>query len=336
MARVTIEHISRQTGFSRGTVSRALNNRPDISAQTKQRVLEACRELHYVPSHAARSLATGRRYAAVVIVDDLCAAFAGSFVHGAVACANAEHYSVHVMELGSDPAAAIATIGAIANERADAVLLAVDLGAALTAELKTALEGRPLVGFGPAGGDDPGDAFLVDYAEGGRLLAQHVLRPGEADVLYVHRADTPGAEQRLAAFREACQTFQVDPNAITFTLPPGEHCGDGGGVQELTQRLGRARAVVASDDFLALNLMLMCASAGRHAGRDLDVIGQGNEPFAARLCPGLTSLDFGAEEIGRRALEMAIQRVAKTRQDAPQRTLVAPTLIQRQTTRFSA
>ncbi len=69
MARITIEDISRQTGLSRGTVSRALNDRPDISRQTKQRVLEACRKLNYLPSHAARSLATGRSFAVAVLVD---------------------------------------------------------------------------------------------------------------------------------------------------------------------------------------------------------------------------------------------------------------------------
>ena len=77
MGKVTIEDISRSTGLSRGTVSRALNDRPDISAQTKQRVLEACLRLKYVPSHAARSLATGRRYAVAVLVDDLRTMFAG-------------------------------------------------------------------------------------------------------------------------------------------------------------------------------------------------------------------------------------------------------------------
>ena len=54
MRKVTIEDISRDTGLSRGTVSRALNDRPDISTRTKQRVLETCRKLNYVPSFAAR------------------------------------------------------------------------------------------------------------------------------------------------------------------------------------------------------------------------------------------------------------------------------------------
>jgi LacI family transcriptional regulator len=335
MARVTIEHISKQTGFSRGTVSRALNNRPDISAQTKQRVLDACQQLHYVPSHAARALATGRRYAVVVIVDDVCGAFAASYVHGAAEAAIAEHYSVQVMELGHDPASAIASIGAIASERADAVLLGVELGPTLAAQLRTALEGRPLVAFGPTNGD-PCDTFLVDYAEAGRLIARHVLQPGATDVLYVHRDGTASAAQRLAGFREACRAFHVDPGATTLTLEAAGHGADSSVAHELTQRLATVRAVIAGDDCLALNLMLMCLEAGRHPGRDIDVIGQGNEPFAARLCPSLTTIDFGGQEIGRRALEMAIQRVAKTRQDAPQQTLIAPTLVQRQTTRFSS
>ncbi|RMF85876.1 MAG: LacI family transcriptional regulator, partial [Planctomycetota bacterium] len=90
MGKVTIEDISRETGLSRGTVSRALNDRPDISAKTKRRVLEACRKLNYVPSYAARSLATGRRYAIAVIINSLTDPYDAEFARGVIAQGEAE------------------------------------------------------------------------------------------------------------------------------------------------------------------------------------------------------------------------------------------------------
>jgi DNA-binding LacI/PurR family transcriptional regulator len=100
MHKVTIEDISRDTGLSRGTVSRALNDRPDISPKTKQIVLESCRKLNYVPSHAARSLATGRNYAVAALVDNLESPFSAGFLRGAIDHARQAHYVVHVVELG--------------------------------------------------------------------------------------------------------------------------------------------------------------------------------------------------------------------------------------------
>jgi DNA-binding LacI/PurR family transcriptional regulator len=48
----------------------------------------------------------------------------------------------------------------------------------------------------------------------------------------------------------------------------------------------------------------------------------------------LTTIDLCGEEVGRRAMEMALQRIAKTRQDAPQQTLIPPLLIARESTRL--
>ena len=60
-------------------------------------------------------------------------------------------------------------------------------------------------------------------------------------------------------------------------------------------------------------------------------MGQGNELVGSRMSPGLTTIDFCGEEIGRRALDIALQRVSQARQDAPEHTLVPPVLVVRET-----
>jgi len=57
---VTIEDISRLLGISASTVSKALNDYPDVSPDTRERVKAAVRELDYHPSAAARNLRRGR------------------------------------------------------------------------------------------------------------------------------------------------------------------------------------------------------------------------------------------------------------------------------------
>ena len=90
MPKVTIDDISRETGLSRGTISRALNDRSDISDATKQRVMAACAKLHYTPSFAARSLATGRNLALAAVMGPLLewlAVFAVAAMLGVGICA---------------------------------------------------------------------------------------------------------------------------------------------------------------------------------------------------------------------------------------------------------
>lgn len=334
MSKVTIEDISRYTGLSRGTVSRALNDRPDISQQTKERVLEACRQLEYVPSHAARSLATGRRYAVAVLVDDLRCGYASGFLRGVVVRARGERYAVHVSELGREPEHALAHLQTLVNERVDALLLGTPLRAEFQRRLADIIRGRPMVSSAAVSGVAC-DILAPDFVESGRLVARHLLDGGSTGLLYVHETGSDGAAQRLAGFREVCMAAGLNAQQITVEVPPHED-GDRDRLPVVRARLGNTRAIAASDDFLALEVMLLCAQAGRTPGQDVTIIGQGNELVSGRVWPRLTTIDFCGEEIGRRALDIVLQRVTKVRQDDPQRTLVPPILIVRETTRPTA
>ena len=330
MARITIEDISRQTGLSRGTVSRALNDRPDISRQTKQRVLEACRKLNYLPSHAARSLATGRSFAVAVLVDDLHSVFAASFLRGVLSRAQPAGYAVNVGELNADPEQQQETIQALVGERIDGVLLGTALTGVLAPVLQAALEDRPLV----AGAVVEGfacDLLVPDQAEAGRLVARHLLQNSVSELLYVHVSGS-AADERLAGFQEVCRQHELDAEAITVELP-GDRPINSAIAELVAPRLSGVRAIAATDDFLAIDIMSLCCQAGRLPGRDVAVIGQGNEYVSARITPSLSTVDFCGEEIGRRAMETALQRLGKTRMDAPQAAQISPLLVARESSR---
>jgi DNA-binding LacI/PurR family transcriptional regulator len=323
MRKITIEDISRDTGLSRGTVSRALNDRPDISTQTKQRVLEACRKLNYVPSHAARSLATGRNYAVAVLVEDLREAFAAGLVRGVIARASQERYAVHLVETGRDPKPE--KLRVFSSERIDGALNAIHLDGPLASELRGVVENRVLVSCWQHR-DVSCDVLTPDHVEAGRMVARFLLRNEMRRMLYVHRSAAEPGDQRLDGFQEICQEHGVDPAAATATVASPET------LDELTPRLENTDAVIAGDDYLAVSIMLLCARIGRRPGEDLAIIGYGNEPVGSAIFPTLTTVDFDGVEVGRRMMDTLLQRIAQKRMDNPQLTRIAPLLIERATT----
>ncbi len=336
MAKVTIEDISRQTGLSRGTVSRALNDRADISQQTKQRVLSACRELKYVPSHAARSLATGRRYAVAVVVDSLRCSGMANLLRGVLEYAREARYMVHVTELGPDGDQQVEQLANMVNERVDGVLLATPLSASALRRFSEIAPERPIIACTSLDATVC-DAYVPDYAEAGRLTARHLLRTARNDaraVLYVHEADAPGAAGVRAGFEEVGRNAGADPQTLIVSAPPS-HARGTDRLAAIRDRVGGARVIAATSDALAIEIMLLCHRTGRVPGRDVAIMGQGNEPLGERVTPALTTMDFGCEELGRRAMETALQRIAKTRLDAPQQVLVPPRLIERDSTRLA-
>lgn len=334
MAKITIEDISRYTGLSRGTVSRALNDRPDISSQTKELVLEACRKLNYVPSPAARSLATGRSYAVAVLVDDLRSSFGSTFLRGVIERASPNRYAVHVAEIGSDAGQATTRLRSLGYERIDSVLIAGALSGPLVQTLTETIESRPVI----AGASLEGlscDVLTPDHREVGRLVARHLLEGGRRDVLYVFDSDSPATTDRLRGFHEVCEETGLNPEAVTAEVPRWR-AGNGDRFGSLGSRLSGVSAIAADNDFLALQILLLANQTGRKIGTDLAIIGSGNETFTERVTPSLSTVDYCGEEVGRRAMDTALQRIGKTRMDAPATTRIAPRLLLRDSSRPSA
>lgn len=321
MRRVTIDDISRYTSLSRGTVSRALNDRPDISRRTRDRVLEACEMLNYVPSHAARSLATGRNFAVVTLADDLRSPFTSAFVSGVTKSAERAGYVTYTTEIVSDAQEARRQIAALPIERVDAVLIASSISADNATVLREACAGRTIAACQAIDGIEC-DVFCPDHAEAGRLAAAHVITRGARSVLYVCRAGDVEGEDRLRGFREVCEQRDIDPDIVTVDDTPASY-------DALLAPLATVGAVVTADDAIGLAVMLRCERIGRQPGRDIAIVGQGNDRISGAAGTSLSTVDFNGCEIGERTMETVLQRIAKERLDTPATTLVAPRLIER-------
>lgn len=324
MRKITIEDISRDTGLSRGTVSRALNDRPDISTQTKQRVIEACDRLKYVPSHAARSLATGRNYAVTVLVQDLQTAYAAEIIRGVMRSAQAVHYAVQVIETGINSVET--RFAALAPERIDAVLNTLPLNFHDATQLRDNLENRLLTSTWPLDGVAC-DAFTPDFAEAGRMAARLLLRNGLREILYLHSPGRLGADEQLRGFQEVCRENGINPEDSSAVVE------NSNALDDIKPRILRAQGVAAANDYLACTAMMIALAGGRRPGADLAIIGYGNETLAEKINPDLTSLDPDGEEMGRRMMDAVLQRLGHERSETPEHTLIAPQLIQRATTR---
>ena len=102
--RVTIKDIAQELGVTAMTVSRALNNKPDISAATKERVIEAVRRLEYVQSALGQGLASGYARAVGCVVTTLADPFAGRILEGIESVAREAGFALIVVKNGTEKA----------------------------------------------------------------------------------------------------------------------------------------------------------------------------------------------------------------------------------------
>lgn len=326
MKKVTIEDISRETGLSRGTVSRALNDRPDISAKTKQVVLSACQKLNYVPNHAARTLATGRSYEIALLASDLRCPFAGEVLRGAAERADQSGYVIQVREIGRSPVDALARAMKVTPDRIDGMIVVTPEPLPNGKLLRERLTPRPIVTTSTCEAAEA-DVLAPDRAESGRLVARHLIQAGARELLYVWRTGSSAAEERFRGFGEVCHGAGIAVREVT--LEPGDPVESDPTVAEQIRSIP---AAAADCDGIAAALIIAALRVGREPGRDILIAGQGNSRLAADLCGGITSTDPSGHEIGERSLTTILRRIQCERADAPQQTLVAPTLIVRRST----
>jgi LacI family transcriptional regulator len=319
MAKVTIDDISRETGLSRGTVSRALNNRPDISAATRQRVLDVCVRLHYTPSRAARSLALGRHFSLVALLSTTFDPITAGILRGAAKRADASGYSLNLIVLPAG-APTVDRIRAIDAERLDGLLLMTPLKPEQAVLLRERLGHLPIVScFSIAG--ITCDVFTPDLAEAGRLAARSLLTAGARSVAHLRRAGAETDEQHRQGFSAALTGAKHEGSHVRWV-----EVGARTSIDELARVAKANDGIACAHGSLSAPALMACATAARVPGRDLSLIGYG----AAYTSEGpqyLTVLDPAGDELGSRATETLIQRIDGERRDEPHVVRIAPSLV---------
>lgn len=320
MPKVTIDHIARETGLSRGTVSRALNDRPDIGAATRQRVLAACARLNYTPSTAARSLATGRHFTLAILVTADSRRPIDELLRAAALAAHAGRYSLQVIVIPHEDSAA--RIRALAADRIDGLLIQADLTPPNVALLLQTLPNRPMVSLQEIDGLSC-DVVTADSREAGRLAAAALLARGAGSVIHLRELGSAPQELHRAGFADAYRAAGAGSGRVSYESLDGDSAG-----ATLGKLLASADGVACASSAITLAVV---AGRARSADRDVAIIGMGLAQASVSLAIPVT-IDPLDAEIARRAVELLIQRIEPGRLDEPQVIRVAPTVINTTTT----
>jgi len=303
--------VARRAGVSRSTVSVVLNDRTSIAIApaTRQRVLDAARELGYVPSAAARQLASGRARTIGLVITYAEHLKTDAFVPQALYSLN---HAAHrrgfrvLVEALEDVTAPDAYQQLVRGKQIDGliVLNPREDDARLP---KLIADGFPVVVIGHA---PVGPQVDVDNVGSARHLVEHLLHLGRRSIATLPYAPLAhhSSAMRLDGWRAALQDAGLDAGADW--VETADFSADSG--RAATERLlARVRpdALFAGNDVVAFGAMTALRSAGLRIPDDVAVVGFDDVPLAAHACPPLTTVRLPAVEMGRRAAERLIRRI---------------------------
>ncbi|CAM5710472.1 LacI family transcriptional regulator OS=Streptomyces alboniger OX=132473 GN=CP975_09905 PE=4 SV=1 [Streptomyces alboniger] len=317
--RVTIRDVAARAGVSVATVSRVLAGNYPTSTASRAKVLRAVKELDYVANAHARALAGAGRKTIAVLMFDVVGAFYSQVAQG-VEMEAAQHGRLTlVASTGSDPARELALVQMMREQAAEAVVLVGGVieddeyreRMARYAEVLAAAGSR-LVLCGPS-------RTRARRARAGRGVRQRSGRPCR-DEPPPGRRPLPHRPHRLRAGQHHGRgpPPRLSAGARRPRGGPGDAVlhgvgfGRNHGYQAMRDLLDKAdgrpdfTAVFAGDDRAAAAAIRALREYGLRVPEDMSVVGYNDDPVAADITPGLTTVHIPAEELGRTAVRRAL------------------------------
>lgn len=340
--RVTIKHVARQSGVSVQTVSRVINNHPDVSPETRERVERVASELMYRPSHIARTLIHGRSCTLGVV---------GSGLEYYGPSRTLAGIQKQADELGYIPLLALVRqpeqgnverlLDELLSRHVDGIIWAIpEINSNrewIKQEIKRFL--TPVVFLNMEPHPDL-SVVAIDNRKGGYLATQHLLASGYRRIgLITGPLGWWEASQRKRGWQDALHEAKVEIQDQMIVEGNWSPASGEQGLRQLIMQCPDVDAVFASNDQMALGALRAANLLGRAAPHNIAIVGFDDIPESAYFHPPLSTVKQDMNELGSRAVRELVRMVEMSEKDTeklePETVFLQPELIVRESSCFS-
>jgi LacI family transcriptional regulator len=332
--RVTIDRVARAAGVSAQTVSRVLNDRPDVAPATRARIKEIMRELGYQPSAIARSLASQRTRTLGLITADFSDFFFTQVIVGAEEESRQLGYLFMLGSTARNPEDEPEYIRLFSEQHVAGFLFARASSEPDSREfIDLNQSGVPIVivpnDYHISGGQL--SVVDVDNVMGGRLAARYLLGGGHRQIAMIKGpSGWISVHDRSEGFR-----LELEANGLPVNgrLVSEGNWSYSSGYQALRQLLSGGApfsALFAHNDQMAIGAMRALREAGKRIPNDVSIVGYDDIPAAEYADPPLTTIRQPMREVGAVAARLLIRQIEQDSQ-TEEVVLLQPELVRRST-----
>ena len=308
--RSRIEDVATAAGVSMKTVSRVLNNEPNVREETRNRVMRTVEELQYKPNLSARSLAGQRSYVVALVYNNPSRNYLMEIQGGMLEACRASHYNLVLAPLGSGKQRTTADIkGLFQNFGPDGVVLIPPLTDDSVVLSYLEANDVPFACIAPRNPQKRIGVMMEETAAVLDLMAG-LISLGHRRIGHIKGARLHGACQwRFAGYREALRRAGIDYDPALVVQ--GEFSFESGtrGANALLDLANPPTAIFAANDDMAAGVIRAAGERGIAVPRDLSVCGFDDTPIAHQIYPALTTVRQPTSEMGRLATLELLERI---------------------------
>ena len=336
---VRMKDIAKDLGLSVVTISKVLRDHPDISEETRARVLKHVKALDYQPNILARSLVTGHSFLIGLIVPDLIHPFFAEIAKALSLVLRPRGYSLIISSSEEDAELESQEVRQLLARQLDALVVA-----------STATSGEQFDRLGQNGPpyvlidrNFPGHSanFVgTDDITAGRMATEHLIKMGCRRVAHISGRKNSTGVNRLEGYKQALLlhhlTYSKDYVVSRINVDTESRQQGAEAMHLLLQRNPHPDGVFCYNDPLAIGAMDAILDAGLRIPEDIAVIGCGNLHYDSSLRVPLSSIDQHSHLIGRRVGEIVLDLIESKEEQPARSVILEPTLVIRSSTKRHA
>lgn len=326
MAHSKLRDVAAACGVSVSTASRALNNRADVSPETRAAIMEVAQRLGYVPSSLAKGLWSGETMTVGVVVTTITNPFYANVVTGAEEVLSARGYSISLNSSHEDPQKELRAVKLLLEQRVDGIILA---PVQSQPEVVDFLDKNsvPFVLVGRKVSHMETNHVVCDDQMVGQIAAEHLLEKGHKRILFINSSENYSSELRRQGFCAALESHGIEvPENWIRSVRVNE---------DIRASLGAAleegadpTAIFCFCDDMATEVIRELNRRKIRIPQDMAVVGVDNLNFTELLNPPLTTIDVQHSQMGIRSAEILLEVMADPTQRNEQ-VVLNPRLIAR-------
>ncbi|TMN39898.1 LacI family DNA-binding transcriptional regulator [Pseudoalteromonas sp. S2755] len=334
MKKVTINSVAEYAGVSKKTVSRVLNNEPNVSPATREKVLKVFEELNYKPNPIARGLAQNRSFIIGCLYDNPSKSYITRVQSGALEACQKHSYNllIHPCELrGQDLIDNVEQL--LTTSRLDGIVLTPPFSD--SNELIAFLKQRniPYARVASAIEGDDSISIRSNDEQGAFELTEHLINLGHTEIAFIKgHPDHSATENRFSGYQKALAKHGIEYRERLVAEGNFSYHSGADSAKAILDLEPRPTAVFASNDYMAAAVLKLATQREIKVPEQLSIAGFDNAPIARHIWPGLTTIAQPVEEMTRIAVEELIKHIAQP-QEAPFQQVLEAKLITRESTK---
>lgn len=327
---VTIYDVAREAGVSMATVSRVVNNNPNVKPQTRKKVYEAIERLGYRPNAVARGLASKKTTTVGVVIPDIANALYAEVARGIEDIANMYHYNIILCNSDKRKDKEIRVINTLLEKQVDGLLF---MGGAVTDEHVQAFQTSNVPIVLCATTDEKGviPSVDIDHEAAAFDAVNRLISEGHRSIAMISGTlqDPANGFARFQGYKRALEQAGIAYREDYVRI--GNYRYESG-IDATTYFLGlsdRPTAIFAATDEMAIGAIHCIQDTGLSVPDDVSVISVDNSRISSMVRPLLTTVAQPMYDIGAVSMRLLTKLMKKETVENAQVTLPHELIVRR-------